>query len=230
MRPAPGKEPLRSAPGQDGPGGRVPLQNRVLPTGEIVADPARGTLTGNRGILHGGDRTLGARRWTHPHWISCTLDWKGTRRTPMTPGTWTELFFLDEAVAMAAGHRPCALCRRGDWLSFRAAWAAAVGGPATAPAIDAALHAARVSRDRRQRRHEAPARDLPAGAFVLLGDDPHLLTRHGLHPFAPAGYGAPLPRPAGLLTVLTPAPLVAVLRAGYAARLHPSAQEPPCPT
>jgi hypothetical protein len=86
----------------------APLQNRVLPTGEIVAHPARGTLTGNRGILHGADRTLGSRRWAHPHWISCTLTWKGIRRVPMTPGTWTELFFLDEAVALAAGHRPCA--------------------------------------------------------------------------------------------------------------------------
>lgn len=202
------------------------LQNRVLPTGAIVADPGRGLFTGNRGILHGADRRLGARRWTHPHWIACALDWKGVRRVPMTPGTWTELFFLDEAVALAAGHRPCALCRRADWLRFRAAWAAATGRTEGAPVIDAALHAARVGPGRAQRRHQAPAAGLPAGTFVLLGDAPHLVTDRGLHPFAPSGYGSPAPRPSGAVTVLTPAPLVAALRAGYAPLLHPSAAEP----
>jgi hypothetical protein len=100
----------------------MPLQNRVLPTGEMVAHPARGTLTGIRGILHGAGRTLGRARWRHPHWIVCALDHpRGLTRVPMTPGTWTELFFLDEAVALAAGHRPCAYCRRGAWRAFGAA-------------------------------------------------------------------------------------------------------------
>jgi hypothetical protein len=204
----------------------VTLQNRVLPTGDIIADPARGTLTGNRGILHDRNRTLGPRRWTHPHWISCALTYRDTRRTPMTPGTWTELFFLDEAVAMAAGHRPCALCRRAAFRAFQAAWARGTGLPADAPAMDRALHAARVGRDRRQVRHVAAAATLPDGTYVLWQDTPHLLRGGLLHPFTPAAYGVPLPRPTGPVTVLTPAPMVAALAAGYAPLIHPSAEDP----
>lgn len=202
------------------------LQNRVLPTGEVVADPARGTLTGNRGVLHDGDHRLGRARWRHPHWISCTLDWKGTRRVPMTPGTWTELFFLDEAVAMAAGHRPCALCRRPAFRAFQAAWAEGTGLPTEAPAIDRTLHAARVTRDRRQVRHETRLSVLPAGTFVLWQGQPHLVRQDHLRPFTPAAYGAPLPRPDASVTVLTPAPMVASLDAGYAVLMHPSAEVP----
>jgi hypothetical protein len=201
----------------------VTLQNRVLPTGEIVADPARGTLTGNRGILHGADRTLGARRWTHPHWISCTLAYKGIRRTPMTPGTWTELFFLDEAVALAAGHRPCALCRRPAFTAFAAAWAAGTGLPATAAAIDRSLHAARVTRDRRQVRHLADPSLLPDGTMVLWEAAAHLVHRAGLRRFSMQGYGSAIPLPQqDAMTVLTPAPVVATLRAGYRPVLHAS--------
>jgi hypothetical protein len=175
-------------------------------------------LTGNRGILHDG-RTLGARRWTHPHWISCTLDWKGTRRTPMSPGTWTELFFLDEAVALAAGHRPCALCRRPAFRAFQVAW-----GGAPAPEIDRALHAARVTPGRSQRRHLAPAADLPDGSMILWQDRAHLCQGGRALPFAAAGYGPPVPLPQGPVTVLTPAPVIAVLRAGYRPVLHPTAR------
>ena len=94
----------------------MPLQNRVTPTGEIVADPGRGLLMGNRGCLHGPDRRLGVARWRSKLWICCVLDWKGVRRDPMPPGRWTALFFLDEATALAAGHRPCAYCRRADFV------------------------------------------------------------------------------------------------------------------
>jgi hypothetical protein len=201
----------------------VTLQNRVLPTGEIVADPARGLLTGNRGILHDEDRHLGTARWRHPHWISCSLEWKGTRRRPMTPGTWTELFFLDEAVAIAAGHRPCALCRRQDFRTFQRAWIVGTGIGAEAPAMDRALHAARVRRDRGQVRHEATLGSLPDGCFVLWRDAAHLVRGAEIFPFAPAGYGTPLPRPEARVSVLTPAPMVATLAAGYAPLLHPSA-------
>lgn len=198
------------------------LQNRVLPTGEIVADAGRGTLTGNRGILHHG-RELGARRWTHPHWISCTLDWKGVRRVPMSPGTWTELFFLDEAVALAAGHRPCALCRRPAFTAFRDAWAVGTGLPCTAPAIDRALHAARVTRDRRQVRHAADPRGLPDGAFVLHDGAAHLVLDGRLRAFSTEGYGPAIEMPqVPTMIVLSPAPVVDVLRAGYRPLLHPS--------
>ena len=187
----------------------MPLQNRVLPTGEIVADPARGMFTGNRGCLHGDQRQLGRARWQGRAWIICALHYKGWRRVVMTPRTWTELFFLDEAVALAAGHRPCALCRWPSYLAFQAAW-----GGLKAPEMDAALHAARLD-GRQQRRFVADLSGLPDGTFALHGGQPHLLRGEALYPYAPAGYGAPVPRFDGAVTVLTPAPTVAVLRAGY---------------
>lgn len=199
------------------------LQNRVLPTGDIVADPARGTLTGNRGILHDRNRHLGPARWRHPHWISCSLDWKGTRRVPMSPGTWTELFFLDEAVAMAAGHRPCALCRRPAFRAFQAAWQDGTGLQATAPAMDRALHAARVTRDRVQIRHEAGLSTLPDGSFILWQDRAHLVRAGQLLPWTATGYAPPVPRPAGKVTVLTSVPMVRALAAGYTPLVHSSA-------
>jgi hypothetical protein len=186
----------------------MPLQNRVLPTGEIVADPARGMFTGNRGCLHDDQRQLGRARWKGRAWIICALDYKGWRRVVMTPRTWTELFFLDEAVALAAGHRPCALCRRAAFLAFQAGF-----GGLKAPQMDAVLHGARLE-GRGQRRHQAPLEGLPDGVFVDHGG-PHLVRGAGLWPYAPAGYGTPVARFEGEVTVLTPAPTVAVLRAGY---------------
>ena len=129
---------------------------------------------GNRGILHDAGRRLGRARWRHPHWICCRLSFKGRKRRVMTPGRYTELFFLDEATALAAGHRPCFECRREDFRAFQAAWRRAFGArsEASAPAIDRALHAARVEpRSRRQIRFEAALDDLPDGAFALLADD-----------------------------------------------------------
>ena len=206
----------------------MPLQNRVLPTGEIVAHPARGTLTGNRGILHGADRRLGVARWRHPHWIVCDLaNPRGRRRRPMSPGTWTELFFLDEAVALAAGHRPCACCRRAAYGAFGAAWAGAGLPGQGAAAIDRVLHAERVGHDRRQATHEAPMSALPDGTFIGLGGIACLVLGDSLRPFRPEGYGPALPRPGGRARVLTPAPTVAVLRAGYRPLLHPSAGAAP---
>ena len=190
------------------------LQNRVMPWGEIVADPARGMFTGNRGCLHDDQRRLGRARWKGRAWIICALEFKGWRRQVMTPRTWTELFFLDEAVALAAGHRPCALCRRAAYVAYRAAW----GGLPKAVEMDRALHAARLG-PRAPARVRGPAgRGLCPGrrrAFLLRGD--------GMLPYAPAGYGAAVARVAGEVEVLTPAPTLAVLRAGYCPVLHPSA-------
>jgi hypothetical protein len=207
----------------------VPLQNRVTPTGDIVADPARGTLMGNRGILHDASRRLGAARWRHRSWICCQLSFKGRRRAVMAPRRYTELFFLDEATALAAGHRPCFKCRPEAFRAFQTAWRRAFGATdCSAPAMDRVLHRARVEpRTRRQIRFEAALDDLPDGVFVLLDEAPSiplLVFGDRLLPWRASGYASARRRPAGIgCRVLTPAPTVAVLRARYALTLHPSA-------
>ncbi|MEL6571453.1 MAG: hypothetical protein AAFQ64_07340 [Pseudomonadota bacterium] len=194
----------------------MPLQNRVLPTGEIIATPARGTLTGNRGIIHRDDKTLGTSRWSHHAWICCTLDWQGRQRQVMTGRNWTELFFLDEATAFAAGHRPCGYCRRSAYAAYVLAWAKANGTRPSAKDMDRALHPARVNRNRSQIRHRAILRDVPNGCFVLIDGQPHLIWQDALHPYDPEGYGARRHfSPGQPVTVLTPKPTVAVLAAGY---------------
>lgn len=192
----------------------MPRQNRVLPTGEIIAHPARGMFMGNRGILHDDTGRLTHRRWRYKAWVTCVLDFKGRRRPIMAPGAYTELFFHDEAVALAAGHRPCGECRRADYLAYRAA--AGITGPIKA--FDMELHAARaVPRRWAQRRHVLPVNDLPDGAFLLDDDGtPCLVRADALYPFAPGGYGPPRPRPrGGTAQVLTPPPTLEALRNGY---------------
>ncbi len=203
----------------------MPLQNRVQPTGEIIADPARGTFTGNRGIIHRDDRRLGTSRWSHHAWICCVLEWQGRKRPVMSGRNWTELFFLDEAVAMAAGHRPCGYCRRKDYARFGEAWQVATGQPASAKEMDRKLHAARIIRGtRQQRRYEAPIDRLPSGAMIMHDGDPCLVSSDALHPYQRHSYGAAIKRPrSSLVTVLTPEPMIDVLRAGFAPHIHPSA-------
>lgn len=203
----------------------MPLQNRVLPTGEIVADPARGTFMGNRGILHGPDRTLGTARWRHSAWICCLLQFKGRARRVMSPGRYTELFFLDEAVALAAGHRPCAECRRSRYLAFRAALAVAGIDAGSAKDLDRVLHKARIAPGRAQERAYAPLTAVPPGAFILLNGRAHLVLSDALLPFTPQGYGPPIPRPTGRGLVLTPTPICRALAHGYAPALHPTAHQ-----
>lgn len=208
----------------------MPLQNRVTPLGEILATPARGTLMGNRGILHGPGRTLGVARWKHRHWVTCLLAFKGRHRMVMAPHRYTELFFLDEAVALAAGHRPCAECRRADYLRFGTCWQAALGGPLPrADTMDRALHAARVEpRTRRQVRWRAELSSLPDGTFVRMpdGGEALLVLGDALLPWSAEGYGAAVARHAGAeVEVLTPRPTVAVLAAGYRAGVHSSAED-----
>jgi hypothetical protein len=207
----------------------MPLQNRVTPFGEIVSSPARGLLMGNRGILHNDERRLGSARWQHPHWVICRLEFKGRRQEVMRPGAYTQLFFLDEAVALAAGHRPCALCRRAAYEAFVSAWMAATGrrDRPRAVELDWQLHRERVDpQTRRQITHPAPIDNLPDGAFVtLLGKPsvPYLLLDHRLLPWAPEGYRPARERPTRLeVTVLTPRATVAALRAGFRPLLHPS--------
>ena len=204
------------------------LQNRVTPLGELVADPARGLVYGNRGCLHDANGRI-RRRYNGKRWIACRLEFRGWQRGPLLrPGRFTELFFLDDATALAAGHRACALCRREDYNRLVAIWSVLHPGQAGADAIDAQLHAERVDPDTRERRtREAPLAELPDGTFVLRGGEPHLVLGSELLRWTPAGYAARRPRPAReQAQVITPPSLVEVLRAGWeplVPLLHPSA-------
>lgn len=196
-----------------------PLQNRVLATSEIVATPARGTFMGNRGILHGDDKTLGPARWRHKAWVICVLQWKDWHRKVMTPGHYTELFFLDEAVAIAAGHRPCALCRRAAYNAYREA----AGFGESAKSMDAILHAERaIPRRYGQGRTQADAVTLPDGAIILSDAGPQLLFGDTCRPVRTDGYGPPQTRPTGQVTLLTPLSSCNALKNGYKPELHPS--------
>jgi hypothetical protein len=201
----------------------MPLQNRVTPFGELIADPARGLVYGNRGCLHDARGRI-RRRYDGRRWIACRLRFRGWHRSPLQqPGRFTELFFLDEATAFAAGHRPCALCRREDYNRFGTLWP---GGERGADAIDARLHAERLD-GRAQRRHPAPLDALPDGAFVLRDGAPWLVRGDALRRWTPAGYAERAARPAGAQALLiTPPSLVEILRAGWHGSvplLHPSA-------
>jgi hypothetical protein len=204
------------------------LQNRVTPLGELVADPARGLVYGNRGCLHDASGRI-RRRYAGRRWIACRLEFRGWLRRPLLqPGRFTELFFLDEATAFAAGHRPCALCRREDYDRFSAIWSELHPGRVGADAMDAQLHAERVDpRTRAHRLHELPVGELPDGAFVLVEGRPCLVRHGGLLAWTPAGYDGRLPLPReDNAALVTPPSLVAVLRSGWSGSvplLHPTA-------
>jgi hypothetical protein len=195
----------------------MPLQNRVTPLGELVADPSRGLVYGNRGCLHDEAGRI-RRRYNGKRWIACRLRFRGWHRGPlMQPGRFTELFFLDEATAFAAGHRPCALCRREDYRRLVAVWRDLHPGRIGADAIDAQLHAERVDPGTHgQRRREAPLADLPDGSYVVWDGKPHLVLGSDLLIWNPAGYVGRQARPArGRVELITPPSLVAVLRTGW---------------
>ena len=203
----------------------MPLQNRVTPLGELVADPARGLVYGNRGCLHDAEGRI-RRPYQVRRWIACRLEFRGRRRSPlMRPGRFTELFFLDEATALAAGHRPCAECRREDYDRFAALWLE-LHGERGADTIDRRLHDERFDASTRARRLR-PARmdDLPDGAFVLDEDGPMLVLGDAVLGWSPSGYIGRRPRPTGAATLITPPSLVAVLRSGWQSAVpvvHPS--------
>jgi hypothetical protein len=194
----------------------MPFQNRVTPFGDLIATPERGTLTGNRGCLHNRQRVLTRRRWTTRAWIACLLEFRGRQRAIMTPGRWTELFFLDEATAFAAGHRPCGECRRQDYVRFKRLWCQANGGDATSPIypVDDHLHAERIDRPRST--WESPLDALPDGTMIAEENEAWLVAGESLMRWTPAGYRDAKPRPAGQpVAVLTPRSLVAAFTAGY---------------
>jgi hypothetical protein len=201
----------------------VPRQNRVTPLSELIATPERGLIYGNRGCLHDEAGRI-RRRYDGRRWIACRLEFRGWHRELlMQPGRFTELFFLDEATAFAAGHRPCALCRREDYVRFLD-----LAGADGADAIDARLHAERLDPGTRERRHhEAWLDELPDGAFVLRDGEPWLVRGSELLRWSAGGYDGRVARPARERALLvTPPSSTAVLRAGWRSALplvHPSA-------
>ena len=203
----------------------MPLQNRVTPTGDIIATPHRGLFTGNRGIIHDpATKTLLKKRWSSPAWITCLCEFRGWRRPVMARRSWTELFFLDEATAFAAGHRPCFFCRREDANRFRAGWERGNGvSGISAKAMDAALHRERLDRGRK-RLHPLPMplADLPDGAMVQQGKDCFLVIQGQALLWSPAGYASVGRQPADA-KLLTPPSTLRALNAGYRPTLHPTA-------
>jgi hypothetical protein len=205
----------------------MPLQNRVMPTGDIVATPHRGLFTGNRGIIHDpATKTLLKKRWSSPAWLTCLCEFRGWRRKVMGGRSWTELFFLDEATAFAAGHRPCFFCRRYDANRFRAAWEQGNGvNDVRAREIDSVLHKERLDRGRK-RLHPLPMplANLPDGAMVQAGDESFLIVSGEPLRWSFAGYS---PGHIGIdaAMLLTPPSTVRALAAGYQPVLHPSATQ-----
>ena len=211
----------------------MPLQNRVTPLGELIADPARGLVYGNRGCLHDAGGRI-RRDFAVRRWIACRLEFRGWQRGPkMQPGRFTELFFLDDATALAAGHRPCALCRREDYNRLLEVWGRVHPGDHGADAIDLRLHDQRLDgRDRRL--HAAAYDELPDGAYVVAEGAPWLVWGDGLLRWSASGYQRRAPRPRrGRAQLLTPPSLVELLRDGWQGLVplaHPSHRSARCGT
>jgi hypothetical protein len=209
----------------------MPRQNRVMPTGEIRAVPERGTLMGNRGILHDEEGRI-KRPWQVRRWLLCLLEFRGRHRVVMTPRRYTELFFLDEATGLAAGHRPCYECQRGRYNAFRDAFARGNPSPLganglTAGAIDDRLHDDRVGPARSKRTWRTKLDELPDGAMIADEDRPgetFLVLGDSLFLWSPGGYADRRPRPKGAdVEVLTPRSTVNAIQAGFAPGVHASA-------
>jgi hypothetical protein len=189
---------------------------------------ARGAWMGNRGVLHDAEKRVVAP-WRLRRWITCALVYKDRRRGVFSPRRYSELFFLDEATSLSAGHRPCAECQRGRYEEFRSAWAAGRGLDArpSADAMDMVLHAERVERGHGKRTYEAVLSTLPEGTIVDYEGQPHLSWRGTLRLWTFSGYGPPADAPSGArVAVLTPESVVEAIRHGFAPQVHPSAGPP----
>jgi hypothetical protein len=203
----------------------MPLQNRVLPTGEIVAIPERGLFVGNRGIIHDpATKTLLKKRWSTDAWLTCVLEFRGRRRKVMQRQSWTELFFLDEATAFAAGHRPCFYCRRDDANRFRAAWEKGnKTGEVLAPEIDAVLHRERFVSGKKLHPMPKGIEKLPDGTMVQVGEQSLLIVAGKPMLWTPTGYRA-VKRDISGAKLLTPPSIVRAFAAGYRPVIHPSVE------
>jgi hypothetical protein len=209
----------------------LPRQNRVDPFGQLIATPARGLLMGNRGCLHDADGRPIGRRWTTKTWISCRLDFRGRWRPVTPPRRYTALFFLDEATALAAGHRPCGECRHADYRRFKAAWCTGNKSSGLTVAtsireIDDILHGERLSAGARTF-PAARLDDLPDGTLWLFREndlhEPWIVTGDRIARWTPAGYDRLRERPAGLtVRVLTPPSMVEAMRGGFTPTIHPT--------
>jgi hypothetical protein len=187
----------------------VPERNRVTPYGQIIVSPLRGSWMGNRGCIHRGREIV--RRWNSKHWIACALEFKGWVAPKWVPNRWTALFFYDEALVFAAGHRPCALCRRSDYRRYKASV-----GLATAEEIDTRLHAERLN-GREKRTHVMPWREVPVGAYAELDGVAHVVLEESLRPWSDTrGYGDERVRPSSRdAVILTPPLSIRAIVAGY---------------
>ncbi len=202
----------------------MPRQNRVRPDGQLIAVPDRGLFWGNRGCIIDRDGNL-ARYSRGRNWLICVLEFKGRRRIQWRPGRLTELYFLDEATGLAAGHRPCGECRIPAYRRFKAAWAIAhPDDPIGAAEIDSRLHSDRLTAPGSKRTHQARLSDLPDGTMIEAGGEIWLVRGDRLLEWSPGGYQRRRPRAgADSVTVLTPRATVAALAAGYQPEFHPSA-------
>jgi hypothetical protein len=205
----------------------MPLQNRVTPTGDIIATPHRGMFTGNRGIIHDPATKTLTRRWANRAWLTCLCEFRGWRRKVMGGRSWTELFFLDEATALSAGHRPCFFCRRDDANRFRAAWEEGNGVRGVlARDIDAVLHRERLAGGRKRvHAMPMPLEELPDGAMVQQGSESYLVAQCRALKWSPAGYGK-AEQVLQHAMLLTPPSTLRALTAGYRPVLHKSAMLP----
>ena len=196
------------------------LQNRIDPFGNIIRTPAKGAWMGNRGILHDDKKEI-RHLFRLKAWITCKLEYKGNRREVMSPNTWTELFFLDEATAFSAGHRPCFFCRNQEAKNFKAHWIK--GNPGygftyntSVQELDSILHRERIGEDKQKRTHEEEINLLPNGSFISIQGQPYLVNDTHLHLWTPFGYEQCIDRPAfGKIVLITPPTIVNAFRAGY---------------
>jgi hypothetical protein len=205
------------------------LQNRVNPWGSLCAVPSRGTLMGNRGILH-DDHNRVVRPWAHKAWVTCLLEFKGIARPkPFSQGNYSELFFLDEVTAFAAGHRPCAYCQRARHLEFKDAWVRAnvaeeLRASTLMPAVDKVLHAERTAFCGGEDALGVPLSVLPRGTIFEHEASAYLVTEAGYLPWSFTGYGVPKSIDQVTVKVLTPKSIVRAFVAGFRPAVHQSAQ------